>query len=495
MSDYNGYNLQVSGFDLNIIPTIPSPSPGSANIVVNHNAVVHPVSQRLGINTNYWEDAAGRRTVQNHLLNGHRRLGVSYARYPGGHKADDVTFFLDKNGSVVATPTPRLARFGSGEWPATDERFWTPANDPAGSFSRPLYNLPEFLDDCRASGTTPIIVVALDTVYNAPTGANARNITKSQAIANAVAMVQWCNVTHNYGVKYWELGNESWSNSSGYTRGYVDANGVAHPEAYGADFADMAAAMKAVDPTILVGLNWNSQAGYETALAAAGPANVDFLVAHRYPFFGTDYTAYQAISSPNMVSEANRASNAIATLSPSDQQRIFVMMTETGFTSQPNNLGSAIIHAHILGAQLATANIAATLVWNSRYAPYGTSHDMFDDLNKLTPSGMGVHLASQLATPTAAVVSASSNVANVHAYATYDVTQGRMAALIINRTNSMQNVTVATAGMTSARLRLLSGTGPTDTMPTITTSTPFIIGGVSTINLPAASVGLVIATK
>jgi hypothetical protein len=495
MSLYNGYSLKVSGYDLNVTTTTPSPAPGSANVVVNHNTVINPVSQRIGFNTNYWEDAAGRRAVQSNLFNAHRRLGVTYARWPGGHKADDVTFFLDQNGSTISTPTPRLARFGSGEWPATDATFWSPTNDYTGNFSRPLYNLPEFLEDCRANDTVPIIVVALDTIYNAPTGTGAHNITKAQAIANAVAMVQWCNVTNDYGVMYWELGNESWSNSTGYTRGYVDTGGVAHPETYGADFADMAAAMKAVDPTIKVGMNWNSQAGYQTAIAAAGSANVDFLAAHRYPFFGQNYAAYQAVSSPNMVSEANRATNAIATLSPADQARIFVMMTETGYTSQPNNLGSAVIHAHILGAQLSTSNIAATLVWNSRYPPYGKSHDMFNDLNELTPSGMGVHLASQLATPTAAVVTATSSVTDVFAYATYDAVQGRIAVLLINRSNSTQNVSVATAGMMNANLRLLSGTGSSDIAPTITTSSPTINNGVSTVSLPAASVGLLITTK
>lgn len=482
---HNGATVAVSGAVLQ--PDFSEPQAGSADVVVYHKQALANDAGRVGINANFWTDAMSRRqpgAVKQRF--GYSDLGATYVRWPGGHKADGVTWFLDVDGNAVSTPTPRLCRFGSGEWPATDATYWTPTNTRAGAFSRDLYGLQDFLDDTKAANAQPVIVVALDTAYNPPTGTNAWGITKAQAITNAVEMVRWCNVTNNYAVKYWELGNESWSNSTGYTRGFVDSNGTVRPDIYGAWFAEMAAAMKAVDPTILVGLNGNQQAFFEAAIAAAGPGNVDFLAAHRYPFFGTDYPAYQAISAPNMLSEANRATNAIATLAEPHRSRIFVMMTETGFNSQPNNLGAAVIMAHILGAQIAAANVVATMVWNTRYPPGGASHDVLDDYNRLRPSGMGMALASKLAP--GKPVNVTSNVSGIVAYASRHVGLGRTAVMLINRTNGPQTLTVAANGVTRGRQYQLTGAGYTDTAPVISQTVLSGISGPITVTLPATSV-------
>lgn len=485
-----GQRLGVGGSALSA--EYAAPAPGSATVVVDHTAVINTESARVGVNADYWIDAQSRRSPgARQQWMAYAELGAQFVRWPGGHKADGVTWFLDENGGTVTTPTPRLCRFGSGEWPATDATYWTPTNTRVGgSFSRDIYGLQSFLDDCVTARAEPVIVVALDTIFNTPTGTGAWTITKAQAIANAVEMVRWCNITNDYGVRYWELGNESWSDSTGYTAGYV-TGGVPQPATYGADFADMAAAMKAVDPTILVGMNGNQQAFYETAIAAAGAANVDFLAAHRYPFFNTDYAAYLAISSPNMVSEANRASLAIAGLSAPHNSRIFVMMTETGFNSQPNDLGAAVIMAHILGAQLATGNIAATLVWNTRYPPGGASHDVLDDYNRLKPSGMGQSLAARLA-PGKMVTATSSN-ADVVAYASRHLGLGRTAVLLINRALTSNAVNVAVAGATGGSRYQLSGTGSADQSPTLARTAVTVTAGLTpTLTLPGVSVTLLI---
>lgn len=482
-----GQPIGGSGFSLQA--EYGAPAVGSADIVVDHTSVINTESARVGVNADYWTDAQSRRSfaARDQWL-GYVDLGAKFVRWPGGHKADGVTWFLDENGATVTTPTPRLCRFGSGEWPATDATYWAPPNTRVGgSFSRSVYQLQDFLDDCVKAKAEPVIVVALDTIVNPPTGTGAWTITKAQAIANAVEMVRWCNITHSYGVKYWELGNESWSSRTtpSYTAGYPDA------ATYGADFADMAAAMKAIDPTILVGMNWNSQAGYEAAIAAAGPANVDWLAAHRYPFFNTDYTAYLATNNPNMVSEANRATNAIATLATPHNTRIFTMMTETGFNSQPNNLGSAVILAHILGAQLATANIAGTMVWNTRYPPGGASHDVLDNWNRLLPSGMGQALAARLGP--GKMVATTSSATNVIAYASRHLGLGRTAILIINRALTETPVTVAANGVTAGSRYELSGDGPTDTTLTITRAPVTVTAGLTpSLALPGVSVTLLV---
>jgi alpha-N-arabinofuranosidase len=449
------------------------------SVVVDFNTILNPSAARIGVNANYWEDAPARRAPGSRpAVSGYKRLRAKFIRWPGGHKADGVTWFLDADGNPVTTPTPRLCRFGDGEWPATDPGYWTPVNDRSGSFSREVYGLQEFLDDCATVDAEPVIVVALDTIHNPPRGSTGWTLSKAQAIANAVEMVRWCNVTHDYGVKYWELGNESWSDSTGYTAGYIN-----DPAAYGRDFAEMAAAMKAIDPTIMVGLNGNTQAWFASALAGAGPGVVDFLSAHRYPLYGLTYAQYQA-TALNSVSEANRATNALATITEPDRSWIKVLMTETGYTTQPNTMGAAVIIAHILGAQLATANILATLVWNTRYAPYGSSHDALDNLNGLTVAGQGQALAGLLAP--GAMVAASSTVRDVFAFASRAA--GRAAVLLINRADVAQTVTVG-IGATAGCCWQLAGKGSTDPDPTLTRSPVTLTGGSTPpLTLPAASV-------
>lgn len=481
---FNGNRITRSGGLIRIADP-PAPS-GPVDILVDHTAILHPNADRIGINMNYWEDSDARREPgATPLRNALGQQRTRYARYPGGHKADGVTFFLNAAGATVDTPQARLCRFGAGEWPATDTTYWS-SNNRAGSWTRSIYELEEFLDDCAHTGTEPVLVVALDTIANTPTGAGAWTPSKAQIIANAVEMVRWCNVTNDYGVKYWELGNESWSEGWGYAHGYPDA------ASYGADFADMAQAMKAVDPTILVGMNGHQQQWFEDALDAAGPENVDFLAAHRYPFFGMTYAEYQAIPGPNIVSEANRAANAIATLPEPHKSRLFVMMTEAGYNSQPNNLGAGVVTAHVLGGNLAGANVGAVMLWNTRYAPLGTSHDAFDQANNLTPSGMGWFMASLLAP--GAMVSATSSVSNLFAYASYSRAQGRYAVLLVNRSDTPRTVNVRAAGAVSGVRWLLTGTGPSDTAPTITREA-VAVSGDAPVSVPANSVVTVVLSK
>lgn len=454
----------------------------SVDVTINPDVLLHPTADRIGINVNFLDDSDLRRPGARRLRSAFEELEVRYVRYPGGHEADGVTFFLDELGNTVSTPTPRLCRFGSDEWPATDLRYWS-TNSPAGTWTRDIYQLQDFLDDCAAIGAEPIIVVAVDTIANPATGMNAWTPTKEQIIANAAAMVRWCNVTNRYGVRYWELGNEAWSAADAYARGYPDAT------SYGADCADLATAMKAEDPTILIGLNGNSEQWFKDALVAAGPQNIDFLAAHRYPFFYMSYEEYQDVNVPNIVSEANRATNAIKSLPEPDRSRIFVMMTEMGVVSgTPNDMGAAVVLAHNIGGNLVAPNVHAAVVWVTRYPPFGDGQDVLGSTNELTPSGLG-QLMTTLLAPGAMVESVSTH-PDVFSFASWDREARRYAVLILNRADSAQTVNVHAVGAASAQLWQLHGDGPSDTNPTLSGTSVTPIAGVTTVQLPPASVSM-----
>jgi hypothetical protein len=101
----------------------------------------------------------------------------------------------------------------------------------------------------------------------------------------AANWVRFTNVEHDWGVKYWEVGNEvygSWETS--WTH---DATEYVNGDAAYDGFNTFCQAMKAVDPTILVGaVGTADPTEYDgwgpTVLQLAGDC-MDFYIVHRYP--------------------------------------------------------------------------------------------------------------------------------------------------------------------------------------------------------------------
>jgi alpha-L-arabinofuranosidase len=99
----------------------------------------------------------------------------------------------------------------------------------------------------------------------------------------AAEWVRWANKTNNYGVKYWELGNEL---NGGWEAGHITADGTEMtPEKYVKRFIKFVKAMKAVDPTIKVGgpsCDVDHHDDYFSPLLRDAGKYVDFLTLHYY---------------------------------------------------------------------------------------------------------------------------------------------------------------------------------------------------------------------
>jgi hypothetical protein len=466
----------------------------TGTLVSTNSTIETNPTARLGINTNLWEDnqtrrAGGARTLATALAD----MKPKILRYPGGEKADGTTFFT----GTGQQPNPRLNRIGTDAWPSSDTGYWTtPTAAGTWAAGRPPYGLATFLADCAATGAEPIIVVALDGIYLAPPAGAGIRPTKAEMITNAQEMVRWCNVTNSYGVKYFEIGNEPW------LVGYL--GGTSNPAQYAADFADVAAAMKAIDPTIQVGANGNTEAYFDGILNTAA-ASIDFLTAHPYDTAGTttamSYATYQTATLGT--AQVTAAAVSLAKQPAQHRDRIWLTVTETahlpsGTTPETdanaiNNLGSAIITAHFLAMQMNDSRLRHVMFWNTRWihktAPR-RSWDALDEDNALLPVGQALRFLGQLS---GRMVQATSGVTGIVTYASQVSADNRSSVLIINRSNSSQAGTVAMTGATTATARRLSGTGPTDTAPTVTDLGALTVtGGVTTsITCPANSVTVV----
>jgi len=77
----------------------------------------------------------------------------------------------------------------------------------------------------------------------------------------AAAWVRYANVQHGYGVKYWEIGESMHFNGWSPTQENIEPDGHADksPEAYASNVLEFIRAMKAVDPTIHVGVGLSSR--------------------------------------------------------------------------------------------------------------------------------------------------------------------------------------------------------------------------------------------
>jgi alpha-N-arabinofuranosidase len=190
------------------------------------------------------------------ILDRARAAGVGFLRYPGGSLVHNFD--------------------------------WSKTVGPAEARAPWKFGVDEFLALCKAIGAEPIITVS-DYVLPA-----------DQLPANAAGLVEYVNAPATpdhpwamkrsewghpdpYGVKFFELGNES---AEGNMR--VIPRRVYNPEEYAAYANATAAAMRAVDPSIKIGLvtlpgpgtevecNWN-----RTVVKEAGKS-VDYLIVHLY---------------------------------------------------------------------------------------------------------------------------------------------------------------------------------------------------------------------
>src|SRR5262245_30230784 len=182
-----------------------------------------------------------------------RALRPAFIRWPGGNVAQDYHW------QWGVGPRDERAAWINLSW----------KNEPEPSD----FGTDEFIRFCRGVGAEPSITVNVE----------GRGATAEEA----AAWVEYCNGpatskygamrarnghAEPYGVKYWEIGNEIWGD---WVRGHSDAT------TYANNLARYAAAMRAIDPSIvLIAVGDNDMTWNRTVLERRVP--VDYLAIHHY---------------------------------------------------------------------------------------------------------------------------------------------------------------------------------------------------------------------
>ena len=135
-------------------------------------------------------------------------------------------------------------------------------------------NFDDFVSVAKSIGAEPIIDVYVHSAIYEGSLPHGDWDTIVQAAAD---WVEYANITQGYGVKRWEIGNEVDLEKNGWD-----------VEQYARMVEDMSTAMKAVDPTIEVGINGMTGKSWWDELLPKVGKYADYLVSHQYSW----YTSY-----------------------------------------------------------------------------------------------------------------------------------------------------------------------------------------------------------
>ncbi|WP_201373148.1 cellulose binding domain-containing protein [Ktedonobacter robiniae] len=261
-----------------------------------------------GINTAVWNGNMLDSAAVTALGNAH----VNVVRYPGGSTSD--VYHWQSNTTV------------SGQ-----------------SYANPSNTFDAFMGVVQNIGAQPIITVnyGSGTPQEAAGWVQYANKGGSGYSGPVPTYTGGSSTGHTYGIKYWEIGNELYGNGSYTANWEYDTHSKKGATAYAQNAVQMIQAMKAVDPTIKVGvvlttpgdwpngsvdttdgdtMDWN-----HTVLSIAGPY-MDFGVIHWY----TDYASGGNYTDAGLLGSPAEIAGKVATLRSLYTQYLGSRASQTG---------------------------------------------------------------------------------------------------------------------------------------------------------------------
>jgi hypothetical protein len=278
-------------------------------------------------------------TAASVTVNANSSLGVIPAPAFGDNEAAWDGLLLDPaTPGLLSATGAKILRYPGGS--LSDGYHWQ-SNTTETSYANPNNTFDAFMQVAQQAGMQPMITVD----YGAGTP------------QEAAGWVQYANkggpgyngpvptyaggssTGHTYGIKYWEVGNEVYGDGTYGTSWELNHNALG-PTTYANNFVSYSKAMKAVDPSIQVGLvittpgywpdgvtsSLSPQPWNDTVLPIAC-SYADFVIVHWYPG-SSDQAATLATSSqiPSMVSAVRSKLNQYC---GSHASAVQIMITET----------------------------------------------------------------------------------------------------------------------------------------------------------------------
>ena len=165
-------------------------------------------------------------------------------------------------------------------------------------------------------------------------------------IAEAASWVAYANITNHWGIKYWEIGNEQNGNGFYGSQWEEDLHANKSPTAYGSNAVLFINAMKAVDPTIKIGVGMVQPGAWPDASESPPlPYNrcvltncgsvIDFVILHWYPGGNAATVLTQPATIPAYVKSVRTALTNYVGATRAGQIGIAITETDGGTNTGP----------------------------------------------------------------------------------------------------------------------------------------------------------------
>lgn len=466
-------------------------------LVIDPTQIRQPVAQgALGLNVNFLADHAEMRARGQGYLAALKQIGARSLRYPGGEKANE--YFWSQPPWTESRPT--LSYTGS------ESRLYVESKlvSADGAFHVKPMDFDEFIGLCQAVNAEPIICVGLGSAYitNSPTR---KGSTREQVIENAIEWARYANKVRGYGIKYWELGNES------YWRGSIATLTAAD---YTRDVLELSRAMKAIDPTIQIGVNGHVDRNYvstaetsdapiwwEYLLKRAAP-EIDFVIVHPYPCFEWGSYDYYPQHTPVFTDAIEQADAALQAWAPEHAARIRIMATETnafdwaatnwyqgnaGGWAWGNDLGHALVLFDLIGQNLAHPRVDGIHIWNTRWFNSPSRlEDLLDDQNALLPTGQALGLWGRYLKSNLLALQSEAGAV----YASYEPPTRALTLFLMNKHAAPHSIELDLTHYPAQRITstVFTGQNPADENPTFSTQGIAPVSSDLSLSLPPLSI-------
>lgn len=464
------------------------------NVTVDANTINNDIAnQYRGINiTDNWED----QSYWNYPISTAATLNAikpNIIRY-----GNDDYFWSEP---PYTAPSPHLIDYGPNEF--LSQQTDIIENDGIHFKSR-ILDIDEFVALCRATGSEPEIIIPYDRINYVPlVGDNVT--TKEDFLKNAEEMVRYCNVFKGYHIKFWEIGNETFQPDHNITA-----------TQYGNDLVLFSQRMKAVDPSIKIMANGNSDTWFNTVLTIAANS-IDYINTSEYPTYTYKNYDYYVNNDINYNGDSflNKVIHALYNSGASG--RIKLILTEfnaAGFGGpnpgsdwpDNNDLGHALVCFQLGADFMNNAFIYFSSFWNLRWY-YGyqptipwqpidknpkTVFNAADNQGNLNPNGQSVSLLYN--NIFGAMADAQSNNQLIRPYACFDKVSGNMNVFLVNKDHLSHTVKISLKNIskTTGQVSVFTGTSDTDTKPTLKKQNDVTLtGNTLTLTLSGVSITLI----
>ena len=521
-----------------------------ANVTVNTATVLATVPQTyFGLHTSVYDDKLSDAAALPALLH---TTGVTMLRYPGGSYSDRYHWAQNSISNIQASTAPACAVIQGEKYLATNADFghFVKTLQASGAQAIITVNYGTSVADASASitaGSTGTLNRCSEpNTAGQPQEAAAwvayanGSVSSTQKIGLDAAGFDWKTVGfwaslraasplavddgYNFlrlglaapiGIQYWEIGNEVYYNGFDGNRNpetdlhapYIYPNGYGggpfnsrdqvaalSPAAYGTNAITFVQAMKAVDPTIKIGVDMSSPVVDPIALtfnpslmkAICAGTTFDLALIHYYPGTYEDMQASEMLSLPqsDLPTLVSGIKTQLAQYCPANASAVQVFLTETS----PNGTvdasvpfavqGLYALNIYMAGLKAGLKNVDWLELHNGTY---------LDETEMPGPVYYSMQLGHLMAAVGDTEVAAASDTPSVVTYATLKA-NGQKGVLLINAdasTPAVVKVTVSGSTLGASATMYSYGVATTQNATTLV-GTPFNVSGSTfTVTVPA----------